>query len=185
VGHGGRYLPPYNLAVDVYFSKILVRPFIFRKSKKKKYKKINKLSPNMGSGPRPRRIRTGREEGVGFFSLTVRSCDRSTGFTVAWVFPSRRAEEIFSAAPSPTLPAPAPTAGGGPPLYRLRHPLPLRCARSLSARPCRRSPSTAAKRLEPMATTGSSGSIALIDAAEPTFDLFDLFPSNVHEPSKM
>jgi hypothetical protein len=35
---------------------------------------------------------------------------------------------------------------------------------------------------EKMATTGSSGSI---DADEPTFHLFDLFPSNVHEPSKM
>jgi hypothetical protein len=40
VRHGDRYLPPCGLAADVYFSNFLVRPFIFRKSKKKKYKKI-------------------------------------------------------------------------------------------------------------------------------------------------
>jgi hypothetical protein len=34
VGHDGRNLPPWGLASYVYFSKFLVRTFIFRKSKK-------------------------------------------------------------------------------------------------------------------------------------------------------
>jgi hypothetical protein len=39
VGHGSRNLPPWGLAPNVYFSKFLVRAFIFRKSKKN-YKKV-------------------------------------------------------------------------------------------------------------------------------------------------
>jgi hypothetical protein len=37
-------LPPWGTAVDVYFSKFLIRVFIFRKSKKN-IKKIPQLSP--------------------------------------------------------------------------------------------------------------------------------------------
>jgi hypothetical protein len=33
----GGFLPPWGTAADVYFSKFLVRPFIFQKSKKKIY----------------------------------------------------------------------------------------------------------------------------------------------------
>jgi hypothetical protein len=36
--HGSRYLPPWGKTTYVYFSKFLVRPFIFQKSKKN-YKK--------------------------------------------------------------------------------------------------------------------------------------------------
>jgi hypothetical protein len=42
VGHGGRNLPPWGMARDVYFSKFFIRLFIFRKSKQNKYKKIQR-----------------------------------------------------------------------------------------------------------------------------------------------
>jgi hypothetical protein len=34
VGHGGRNVPPWGMTLDVYLSKFLVRPFIFRKQSK-------------------------------------------------------------------------------------------------------------------------------------------------------
>jgi hypothetical protein len=40
VGYGGRNLPSWGMAPDVYFSNFLIRPFIFRKSRQNKYKKI-------------------------------------------------------------------------------------------------------------------------------------------------
>jgi hypothetical protein len=40
VGCGGRSLPPWATTPDVHLSKILIRPFIFRKSRQNKYKKI-------------------------------------------------------------------------------------------------------------------------------------------------
>jgi hypothetical protein len=39
VGHGGRNLPPWGMARDVYFSNFFIRLFIFRKSNQNKYKK--------------------------------------------------------------------------------------------------------------------------------------------------
>jgi hypothetical protein len=48
-----QHLPPWGTAANVYFSKFLVRPFIFRKSKKKYFKnykqEVGKLGLNVGS----------------------------------------------------------------------------------------------------------------------------------------
>jgi hypothetical protein len=40
VGHGGRNLPPWGMASDIYFSKFLFRPFIFENQSKINIKKI-------------------------------------------------------------------------------------------------------------------------------------------------
>jgi hypothetical protein len=40
VGCGGRSLPSWATTPDVHLSKILIRPFIFRKSRQNKYKKF-------------------------------------------------------------------------------------------------------------------------------------------------
>jgi hypothetical protein len=39
VGYGGKSLQLWGTVPDVHFSKILIRPFIFRKSRQNKYKK--------------------------------------------------------------------------------------------------------------------------------------------------
>jgi hypothetical protein len=51
VGHGGRNPPPWDVAPDVYFSKFLLGPFIFRKSTRNKY--IKKIpTSTRDDGPR-------------------------------------------------------------------------------------------------------------------------------------